>query len=105
MLTEKFKKNQVVCFKLSSGEEIIAKVKIHEDDTFTLTAARTLVAMQNGAGLSPIAIMGDANTEISLSKHSVMFTYLPQKDIEAKYTQEVSNIQVAGSDQKSKIIS
>lgn len=105
MLKENFKKNQVVCFKLASGEELIAKVKSTDDNTFVLGSARTLVAMQNGAGLMPIATMGDQDTDITVAKHSVMFTYSPQKDIETKYVKEVSNIHVAGSDQKSKIIS
>ena len=96
--TNEFKKNQVVCFKLSSGEEVIAKVKSSEDSFIVVSSARTLVAMQNGAGLAPIASMGEHNTELSLSKSAIMFTYSPQKEIETKYTQEVSNISIAGND-------
>jgi len=103
--TSEFKKNQVVCFKLVSGEEVIGKVKSDETDSIVITSARTLVAMQNGAGLAPIASMGSPDTEIGLAKQSVMFTYMPQKEIENKYTQEVSNIKVADSAQQSKIIS
>jgi hypothetical protein len=103
--TNSFKQNQVVCFKLASGEEVIAKIKSDDESTFVLTASRTLVAMQNGAGLAPIASMGEADAEIQLRKDSVMFTYLPQKDIEGKYIQEVSNIAVAAQPAKGKIIS
>lgn len=103
--TNEFKKNQVVCFKLSSGEEVIAKVKSSDENTFILASARTLVAMQKGAGLAPIASMGEQNVEICLSKSSVMFTYSPQKDIESKYTQEVSNISIASESSQGNVIS
>lgn len=103
--TNEFKKNQVVCFKLTSGEEVIAKIKSTDDNTFIVSSARTLIAMQNGAGLAPIASMGTPEVELSISKHAVMFTYEPQKDIETKYVQEVSNIKVADSNQQGKIIS
>lgn len=105
MLKQEFKKDQVVCFKLSSGEEVIAKVKNEDNGVYTLTSARTLIAVQNGAGLAPIATMGDPDTELMLYQASVMFTYSPQKDIENKYIKEVSNIQVANAGQQSKIIS
>lgn len=103
--TNQIKPNQVVCFKLVSGEEVIAKVKSSDDTIFLLSSARTLVAMQNGAGLAPIASMGEPNGELPLSKSSVMFTYAPLKEIEGKYQIEVSNIAVAGQVTGSKIIS
>jgi hypothetical protein len=91
------KPNQVVCFKLVSGEEMIAKVKSRDDNAFVVSAARTLVPMQNNsAGLAPIASMGEPNGELHLSKAAVMFIYAPLKDIEVKYQSEVSSIAVAG---------
>jgi hypothetical protein len=93
--TNTFKANQVVCFKLVSGEEVIAKTKAEDAVTVTLTSARTLVAMQQGAGLAAIASMGTPEVEIVLQKSSVMFTYSPQKAIEEKYVQEVSPIATA----------
>jgi len=100
--TNNFKSNQVVCFKLVSGEEVIAKIKSEDDSTFVLTSARTLVAMQQGAGLAPIASMGDPAAELQMHKASIMFTYSPTAEIEGKYTQEVSPIATAN---KGKIIS
>lgn len=103
--TNQTKPNQVVCFKLVSGEEVIAKVKSSDDNAFVLSSARTLVAMQNGAGLAPIASMGEPNGELQLTKEAVMFTYAPLKEIEGKYQSEVSNIAVAGQATNSKVIS
>ena len=41
-------KNEIVSFKLGSGEEIIAKVKEHNDDTFELNKAVVLAMAPDG---------------------------------------------------------
>ena len=61
-------KSEIVSFKLGSGEEIIAKVKEHNDDTFELNKA-VVLAMAPDGGMRLIPwLMSTNNDDILLNK-------------------------------------
>lgn len=87
-------KNEIVSFKLGSGEEIIAKVKEHNDDTFDLNKA-VVLAMAPDGGMRLIPwLMSTNNDDILLNKTNVLGYALTSSDIADQYTQSVSNIQI-----------
>jgi len=88
-------KNEVVSFKLGSGEEIIAKVKSHDDDTFELNKAVVLAMAPDGSGIRLIPWLMSTNTDdISLNRCNILGYAITSSDIADQYTQSVSSIQI-----------
>ena len=87
-------KNEIVSFKLGSGEEIIAKVKEHNDDTFELNKAVVLATAPDGGMRLIPWLMSTNNDDILLNKTNVLGYALTSSDIADQYTQSVSSIQI-----------
>lgn len=96
-----YKINDVVTIKLSSGEELIAKLVEESDQTLSVT--RPLVFTlnpQNGqAVLIPwlMSVNPKDQTTIGISKNLVITITKPVKEISDNYTQATTGIVTASS--------
>lgn len=88
-------KNEIVSFKLGSGEEIIAKVKQHNETSFELNKAVVLAMAPDGSGIRLIPwLMSTTTDDIMLNMTNVLGHALTSRDIADQYTQSVSSIQI-----------
>jgi len=98
----KLKENSVYTFKLSSGEEILAKYKGEEAGSYNLVKPMALAMTQTedgkpSLGLAPFAATLDpsSNQEIPINTNAVITFFEPPKEIVDGYLERTSGIQIA----------
>jgi hypothetical protein len=87
----------LVCFKISNGDEIIAKLVEETDTTFIITRPCTVIPGQQGLGLMQSLFSGDINTNITLNKTSVIMSTTVLKEMQAHYIKVTSGIETVPS--------
>lgn len=83
-----------VSLKLTSGEEIIARLGAENDKTFTLHKPLVMIVQQQGMGLAPFMFSVDPDTRFYLQAHSVACIAKTEKDIASQYTQQTTGLTV-----------
>jgi hypothetical protein len=90
-----FKEDDIIGFKLSTGEEIIGKVAEITDDTIVIDKPCTLGMAQNGQlALSPASYMADMEKPVSYFKAHIVAWFATHGDLESGYRTETGGIQV-----------
>ena len=85
---------QVYTFKLSSGEELIAKVKMASGDWIEIEGPVSVAPGPQGMGLVPSLFTADPTAEIKLNTASVSI-YAPTEDgVRMKYLEATTGIKV-----------
>ena len=89
-----YKNGDTVSLKLSSGEEIVARLEEETATKFVLTKPMVLIMQQEGLGLAPymFSVSPDAKFNILLSTVSCVAKTVDQ--IADQYTATTSNIQI-----------
>ena len=95
------KKTEYVVLKLSSAEEIIAKIVEDSSTFYVVQSPRSLFVDQNGsAAFTPCLMMVDPKEKVKIYKSSIMiehfFTSLQNKVL-AEYIKQTSSIAVPTS--------
>lgn len=98
MLIEKIETNQVYCFKLANGDEIVAKVLSYDDNHFVVSKPTTVVPSAQGIGLiqSLFSMRTESNVKISRS-HVMIFCDVDPR-MRDHYIQTVTGIQPVTND-------
>jgi len=98
MLLEKIQTNEVYCFKLVNGDEVIARLESSDNDNFTLNKPTTLVPSSQGIGLmqSMIAMKQDSTVKVSRS-HIIMYSEVDPR-MRDHYIQTTTGIQPVTKD-------
>lgn len=106
MITKKYKNNDIVTIKLSSGEEIITRVIEDNDNTMTISKPIALVVTPKGAAMTQFMMMQDMNTTNELSKNHVVLITMANKTASDQYIKTTTGIQPVSSmpDTASKIV-
>lgn len=87
-------KGEVVTVKLTSGEEVIAKL-VEETDTFIkVSKPRVLTAAQGGIGLAPYLFTVDPDKDIKLYKNTIVILEPTEKDYASQYISGTTGIQL-----------
>lgn len=89
-----YKVGDVVSIKVSSGEEMIARL---EEETSTHTTVRKplmLVAGQQGMGLAPFMFTVDPEAKFKINTASIICIAKSVKDASDLYTQQTSGLTV-----------
>ena len=89
-------------FKLSTGEEIVAKVTGQDLATYHIEKPMQLVMGPNGPQLAPAVLMFDQKKKLNLSKSLVLIEGPTMPEIEGQYESLVTGIALP---QKNSIIS
>jgi hypothetical protein len=89
-----YKNGDTVSLKLSSGEEIVARLEEETATKFVLNKPMVLIMQQEGLGLAPymFSVSPDAKFNILLSTVSCVAKTVDQ--IADQYTATTSNIQI-----------
>ena len=84
----------VVTLKLTSGEEIVARLDKETDTHYRLTKPMVIAMGPNGPGLLPYLFTVNPDKTIGLSKNTVTVAVTSDKQFASQYMQSTTNIQM-----------
>jgi hypothetical protein len=88
------KQGQVYTFKLNSGEELIAKIKMSGGDWIQIEDPVSVAPGPQGMGLVPSMFTADLGAEIKLNTASVALYALTDDTVKMKYIEATTGIKV-----------
>jgi hypothetical protein len=95
LVNKSYADGDIVCFKLVTGDEIIAKIvnKSIEGD-FIVSKPCTVVPAREGIGLMQTLISGEVNTNVTLKGQHILMHAPVVADIEKHYLKTTTGIQL-----------
>ena len=93
LINRGYTSGDVVCFKISNGDEIVAKLVEETDSGFTVSKPCVLIPSQQGLGLMQSLICADINSNITLKYDHVIMHGHVITDIENHYIRTTTGIQ------------
>ena len=87
-----YKEGDTVSLKLSSGEEIVARLEKETETAFTVKKPMVLIAQAEGLGLAPFMFSVSPDAKFNLQVSSVSCVAKTQDDISKQYTATTSGI-------------
>ena len=104
LVTSQYKENEIICFTITTGEEIVAKLKDEDDKTYKVTKPLALVNGPKGVVMVPAMVTVDKDTEITYNKSAIISTSKPNKAVEGSYVENTSGLVMAkANDAKIKV--
>jgi hypothetical protein len=94
LISKGYSANDILCFKLTNGEEVVAKLIEEKSDCFVVTRPCTVIPSQQGLGLMQTLISGELNTNISLNKMHIIMHSTVISDIEKHYIKTTTGLQL-----------
>jgi hypothetical protein len=89
-----YKINDTVSLKLSSGEEIVARLEDEDLKSFTVRKPMVLIANEKGLGLAPFMFSVNPEAKFVLQTTSVSCVAKTETEIAKQYTAQTSGIQM-----------
>jgi hypothetical protein len=86
--------NQVYTFKMNSGEEMVAKVKMSGGDWITVEEPVSIAPGPQGMGLVPSLFTADPKEPIRLNTNSVSLVSKTDDSVKMKYIEATTGIKV-----------
>ena len=87
-----YKEGDTVSFKLSSGEEIVARLEKEDEKSYTLKKPMVLIAQQQGLGLAPFMFSVSPDSKFVLRANSVSCVSKTETEIAKQYMAQTSGI-------------
>ena len=87
-----YKAGDIVSFKMSSGEEIIARLDAEETAVYKLSKPMVLIVQQQGMGLAPFMFSVSPDSKFMLNKHAVSCVSKTESEIAKQYQSQTSGI-------------
>jgi hypothetical protein len=87
-----YKVGDTVSFKLSSGEEIVARLEKEDDKSYTLKKPMVLMMQQQGLGLAPFMFSVSPDGKFNLQATSVSCIAKTESEIAKQYLTTTSGI-------------
>ena len=94
LLETPYKIGDTVSFKVTSGEELVARLEEENDKTFKLHKPMVLIAQQQGLGLAPFMFGVSPDAKFNVLASTVSCIAKTESDIAKQYTTSTSNIQM-----------
>jgi hypothetical protein len=94
LLEETYKSGDTISIKLSSGEELVAKLNSETKDAMIIEKPMILMATQQGAGLAPFMFTISPDTKVTIRNKNVICTVKTAKDAADMYIQSTTGIQL-----------
>jgi hypothetical protein len=90
-----YKVGDVVSIKVSSGEEMIARLEEENDNYIVARKPLMLVANQQGMGLAPFMFTVDSDAKFKIRTASIICIVKSAKEAVESYTKSTSGLTVA----------
>jgi hypothetical protein len=87
-----YKNGDTVSFKLSSGEEIVARLEEESGEYFSLKKPMVLIAQKEGLGLAPFMFSVNPDGKFMLRTGTVSCVAKTQEEISKQYTATTTGI-------------
>lgn len=87
-----YKNGDTVSFKLSSGEELVARLEEESGEYFSLKKPMVLIAQTEGLGLAPFMFSVNPDGKFMLRADTVSCVAKTQEEISKQYTATTSGI-------------
>lgn len=90
--------DEIYTFKLTSGEEAVAKVlEILENDWIMIGSPASIVMLQSGnPGMGPSLITQDITVSVALNTKNVVMCVLTDEAIRTKYIEATTGLTIPG---------
>jgi hypothetical protein len=92
LLTKKFTENDVISFKISSGEEILGRFLREDDTNFYITKPNVLMMNPQGMGMVPYMFTVDPDQEYTVFKTNIISYAKTDGEIAKQYLSRTSGI-------------
>jgi len=88
------KVGEIYTFKLTSGEEVVAKVtELLENNWISITSPASIMMMQSGnPGMGPSLITQDITVSVALNTSNVVMVVLTDEAIRTKYIEATTGL-------------
>tara|TARA_B110001454_G_scaffold191351_1_gene190992 strand:- start:1658 stop:1981 length:324 start_codon:yes stop_codon:yes gene_type:complete len=103
LVKSQYKTNDIICFRITTGEEIVAKLKIEDPNTYTVVKPLALVNGPKGVVMVPAMVTVDQHSEIIYNKSAIISTSTPTKAVVASYVENTSGLVMATGTGASKL--
>jgi hypothetical protein len=87
-----YKVGDTVSLKLTSGEEIIARLESEDTNNYTLKKPMVLIAQEKGLGLAPFMFSVSPDGKFVMKASAVSCLAITQDEISKQYTQQTTGI-------------
>jgi hypothetical protein len=94
LLEVPYKEGDTISLKLSSGEELVARLDKEDETYYTLKKPMVLVAQPEGLGLAPYMFSVNPDNKFMLRTNSVSCVSKTQDEIGKQYVQTTTGIAV-----------
>ena len=85
---------ETITIKLTSGEELIAKLVDERPDFIKVSKPRVLTAAQGGIGLAPYLFTVDPDKDIKIYRATIVVLEPTEKDYASQYLSGTTGIQL-----------
>jgi len=89
-----YKVGETVSLKLTSGEEVVARLEEETSEAYTLHKPMVLVAGQQGLGLAPFMFSVSQDAKFKVNARVVTCVLKTEKELASQYTQQTTGIAV-----------
>jgi hypothetical protein len=93
LVNKKHEVNDVVTFKLSNGDEMIAKLVEENDSDYIVSKPCVVILTNEGIKMIPIMFTGDSEKNVPISKKHVMMHTTSVDKAQDSYIQTTTGIQ------------
>ena len=91
--TPKYKVDQVVTFKLTNGDEIVAKIVEEKDTAFIISKPCTVLPSAQGMALLQSLYTSDLNNSLELDRQHVIFHASTVEQVQNHYIATTTGIE------------
>jgi hypothetical protein len=93
LITTPYKNGDIVSLKVTSGEEILAKLVEEKDDVIIVTKPFALVPGQGGGlGMMPWILSIEPGQNISINKNTIMLLHKTEEGIGKQYIEQTTGL-------------
>lgn len=89
-----YKEGDTVSLKLTSGEEVIARLDKESNDSYQLHKPLMVVANQQGLGLAPFMFTVSPDAKFNLNSKNVLCVVKTEDEMAKQYVQNTTGLQV-----------
>ena len=87
-----YKEGDIVSIKVTSGEEVLAKLVEEKDDVIVITKPFALVPGQQGLGMMPWVLSVNPDSKISINKNTMMLIHKTEEGISKQYLEQTTGL-------------
>lgn len=95
LINKGYADGDIVCFKLVTGDEIVAKIVVTTSDGYVVNRPCTVIPSNQGLGLMQSLISADINSNVTLKFEHIIMHSTVIADIENHYIRTTTGIQPA----------